>query len=98
LQILAFPLHDIERKKGDGRSGIICSYLAVFMLYDSLLHATIFGKIQGLVHDPQRSPRQSPQGIERWRSPTFSLAPTRILGDGHVDFPDGPVQLAGCSW
>ena len=30
--------------------------LAVFMLSGSLLHATIFGRIQGIVHDPQHRP------------------------------------------
>ena len=28
---------------------------------------------------------------------TLSLPPTRILGNGHVDFPHGPVKLARCS-
>jgi hypothetical protein len=30
--------------------------LAVFLLFGSLLHATIFGRIQGIVHDPQHRP------------------------------------------
>ncbi|MGA3205056.1 MAG: TonB-dependent receptor, partial [Bryobacteraceae bacterium] len=30
--------------------------LAVFLLFSSLLHATIFGRIQGIVHDPQHRP------------------------------------------
>ena len=29
---------------------------AVFLLFGSLLHATIFGRIQGIVHDPQHRP------------------------------------------
>ena len=31
-------------------------FAAVFLLSSSLLHATIFGKIQGIVHDPQHRP------------------------------------------
>jgi hypothetical protein len=30
--------------------------LAVFLIFGSQLHATIFGKIQGIVHDPQHRP------------------------------------------
>ncbi len=30
--------------------------LAVFLFCGTLLHATIFGKIQGIVHDPQHRP------------------------------------------
>ena len=35
---------------------IFCLCLAVFLLCGPLLHATIFGKIQGVVHDPQHRP------------------------------------------
>ncbi len=35
---------------------VLCVYLANFLLSISLLHATIFGKIQGIVHDPQHRP------------------------------------------
>ncbi len=38
------------------RKFIFCSCLAVFLFCGSLLHATIFGKIQGIVHDPQHRP------------------------------------------
>jgi hypothetical protein len=38
------------------RRFIFCSCLAVFLLCGPLLHATIFGKIQGVVHDPQHRP------------------------------------------
>ncbi len=38
------------------RKFIFCSCLAVFLLWGPLLHATIFGKIQGVVHDPQHRP------------------------------------------
>jgi hypothetical protein len=30
--------------------------LAVFLMFGALLHATIFGRIQGIVHDPQHRP------------------------------------------
>jgi hypothetical protein len=30
--------------------------LAIFLIFGSLLHATIFGRIQGIVHDPQHRP------------------------------------------
>jgi len=33
-----------------------CLCLAVFLLFGSLLEATIFGRIQGIVHDPQHRP------------------------------------------
>ena len=38
------------------RRFIFCLCLAVFLLCGPLLHATIFGKIQGVVHDPQHRP------------------------------------------
>jgi len=30
--------------------------LSIFLIFGSLLYATIFGKIQGIVHDPQHRP------------------------------------------
>ncbi len=33
-----------------------CFYLAVFLISGSPLHATIFGRIQGIVHDPEHRP------------------------------------------
>jgi len=38
------------------RSFKLYSYLTAFFLFGSLLHAAIFGKIQGIVHDPQHRP------------------------------------------
>jgi hypothetical protein len=38
------------------RKFIFCLCLAVFLFSGTLLHATIFGKIQGIVHDPQHRP------------------------------------------
>jgi hypothetical protein len=38
------------------RRFLFCLCLAVFLLCGPLLHATIFGKIQGVVHDPQHRP------------------------------------------
>jgi hypothetical protein len=38
------------------RKLIFCSCLMVFLFCGPLLHATIFGKIQGIVHDPQHRP------------------------------------------
>jgi hypothetical protein len=35
---------------------VFCLCLAVFLFCGTLLHATIFGKIQGVVHDPQHRP------------------------------------------
>ena len=34
----------------------VFSVLAIFLLLGSLLHATIFGRVQGIVHDPQHQP------------------------------------------
>jgi len=38
------------------RKFAFCSCLAVFLLCGALLRATIFGRIQGIVHDPQHRP------------------------------------------
>ncbi len=38
------------------RKLIFCLYLAVFLTFGTLLHATVFGRIQGIVHDPQHRP------------------------------------------
>jgi hypothetical protein len=38
------------------RRFVFCLCLAVFLFCGTLLHATIFGKIQGVVHDPQHRP------------------------------------------
>ncbi len=38
------------------RKPLFCLCLVVFLISGSLLHATIFGKIQGIVHDPQHRP------------------------------------------
>ncbi len=38
------------------RKLVFCLCLAVFLMFGSLLHATIFGRIQGIVHDPQHRP------------------------------------------
>src|SRR6202789_902204 len=34
----------------------LCVIASVFLFGGSLLHATIFGRIQGIVHDPQHRP------------------------------------------
>jgi len=38
------------------RKLVFCLCLVVFLILGSQLHATIFGKIQGVVHDPQHRP------------------------------------------
>ncbi len=38
------------------RKLVFFSCLANFLVLGSLLHATIFGRIQGIVHDPQHRP------------------------------------------
>jgi len=38
------------------RKLVSCLGLVVFLLFVSLLHATIFGRIRGIVHDPQHRP------------------------------------------
>jgi len=43
-------------QEGFLRSFKLYSYLTAFFLFGSLLHAAIFGKIQGIVHDPQHRP------------------------------------------
>jgi hypothetical protein len=49
-------LKSIETKFGSVRKLIFCVYLPVFLMLGSLLHAAIFGRIQGIVHDPQHRP------------------------------------------
>src|SRR5579863_7951306 len=44
------------RQGGFVRRLIFCSCLAIFLIFGSPLRATIFGKIQGVVHDPQHRP------------------------------------------
>ncbi len=38
------------------RRFVFCVYLAQVLLFATIAHATIFGKIQGIVHDPQHRP------------------------------------------
>ena len=38
------------------RKLVFCSCLAIFLVFGSVLHATIFGRVQGIVHDPQHRP------------------------------------------
>ena len=38
------------------RKLVFCLYLANVLIFGSRLHATIFGKVQGIVHDPQHRP------------------------------------------
>jgi hypothetical protein len=50
----AHSAQDCRKRRGFTTKNFLC--LAVFLLFASLLHATIFGKIQGIVHDPQHRP------------------------------------------
>src|SRR5208282_3866345 len=38
------------------RKLLFCLCLTVFLIFGPPLHATIFGRIQGIVHDPQHRP------------------------------------------
>ena len=38
------------------RKFVVPALLLVLLTFGSLLHATIFGKVQGIVHDPQHRP------------------------------------------
>ncbi len=38
------------------RKFVVPAFLLVLLTFGSLLHATIFGKVQGIVHDPQHRP------------------------------------------
>jgi hypothetical protein len=69
---------------------IIGFCLAVFLAFGSLLHATIFGRIQGIVHDPQHRP--VPGASVKLQAMTSDLAQTTESDDhGEFSFPAVPV-------
>jgi len=64
--------------------------LSVFLIFGALVHATIFGKIQGIVHDPQHRPVAGTSvKLQATNSAWSETAQTN--GDGEFSFPTVPV-------
>ena len=64
--------------------------LAVFLVFGSLLHATIFGRVQGLVHDPQHRPIAG--ASVKLQAATSDLSQTaQSDGNGEFSFSGVPV-------
>ncbi|MGA3078230.1 MAG: TonB-dependent receptor [Bryobacteraceae bacterium] len=64
--------------------------LSVFLVFDPLLHATIFGKIQGIVHDPQHRPvAGAPVKLQAITSDWSRTA--QADSNGEFSFPAVPV-------
>ncbi len=69
---------------------IFCFCLAAFLTFASLLHATIFGRIQGIVHDPQHRP--IPGASVKLQAVNSDWSQTALADDnGEFSFPGVPV-------
>ena len=64
--------------------------LAVFLIFGSLLHATIFGRIQGIVHDPQHRPIAGASVKLQAITSDFSQS-AQADGNGEFSFVNVPV-------
>ena len=72
------------------RKLVFCSCLAIFLSSGSLLHATIFGRVQGIVHDPQHRP--VPGALVKLQAITSDWSQTAQSGDnGEFSFTAVPV-------
>src|SRR5271163_1225542 len=67
------------------RKLIFCLCLVVFLIFGSLLHATIFGKIQGIVHDPQHRPIAGATVVLKATNSAFTQS-TQTDADGQFTF------------
>jgi Carboxypeptidase regulatory-like domain/TonB-dependent Receptor Plug Domain len=54
--VFSFSCRAKNYERGFMRKLVFCSCLANLLIFGSLLQATIFGRIQGIVHDPQHRP------------------------------------------
>jgi hypothetical protein len=72
------------------RKLILCFGLAILQLFCFLLHATIFGRIQGIVHDPQHRPIAG--ALVKLQATTSDLSQTGQTDDnGEFSFTTVPV-------
>ena len=72
------------------RKLVLCSCLAIFLSSGSLLHATIFGRVQGIVHDPQHRPVAG--ASVKLQAITSDWSQTAQSGDnGEFSFTTAPV-------
>src|SRR5271156_2103894 len=63
----------------------LCVIAGVFLFWGSLLHATIFGKIQGIVHDPQHRPIAGATVVLKATTSAFTQS-TQTDADGQFTF------------
>ncbi len=63
----------------------LCVMASVFLFWGSLLHATIFGKIQGIVHDPQHRPIAGATVVLKATTSAFTQS-TQTDADGQFTF------------
>src|ERR1700685_1457578 len=63
----------------------LCVIASVFLFWGSLLHATIFGKIQGIVHDPQHRPIAGATVVLKATTSAFTQS-TQTDADGQFTF------------
>src|ERR1700689_4089544 len=63
----------------------LCVIASVFLFWGSLLHATIFGKIQGIVHDPQHRPIAGATVVLKATASAFTQS-TQTDADGQFTF------------
>jgi hypothetical protein len=72
------------------RKVIFYVYLPVFLTFGSPLHATIFGRIQGIVHDPQHRPIAG--ASVKLQAITSDWSQTaQTSNEGEISFPTVPV-------
>jgi hypothetical protein len=72
------------------RKLVLYLYLVNYLIFGSVLHATIFGKIQGIVHDPQHRP--VPQASVKLQAINSDWSQTaQTDDDGEVLFTTVPV-------
>jgi hypothetical protein len=72
------------------RKLMLCLGVAAFLVFGSLLHATIFGRIQGLVHDPQHRPVAGASVKLQAITSDWSQT-TRTDDTGGFSFPTVPI-------
>jgi hypothetical protein len=72
------------------RKPVFCLCMAVFLLSGTVLHATIFGRIQGIVHDPQHRPVAG--ALVKLQAVTSDYSQTaQANDDGEFSFTAVPV-------
>jgi len=72
------------------RQLIRCLFLGSFLIFGPTLHATIFGKIQGIVHDPQHRPVAGASAKLQATTSDWSQT-TQTDDNGEFSFPTVPI-------